>query len=543
VRELVVKTALLRDTPGSVTHQFKIVEFERRYCSFLRALIMEEAAMDVKVVVGAIQEAKVDAIVVSLFEGAGEPGGAAQAVDDALGGAIRDLIAAEDFTGKAGLVAILYSRGALPAKRVIIVGLGPQADFAVEGVRRAAAQVIRSLRELNVAQVATVLHGAGEGGLTVEAAAQAVAEGSLMAAYVYKFKPGDERVPEMLNLMIPDADDADAARRGAEAGSALAGGVALTRDLVNLPPNICTPAYLADAASKAAAETGMRIQVLERGQMQALGMGALLAVAQGSDTPPRFIILEHNPERAEELPSIVLVGKGVTFDTGGYNLKSGEGMARMKTDMAGGAAVIGAMQAIAALKTPLHVVGLVPASDNMINGSAYRTSEVVTASDGTTIEIVSTDAEGRMLLADALVFAARFKPAAVVDIATLTGACVVALGAVAAGLFASDDSLRDRLLAASETSNEKLWPLPLFPEYEKTLESQVADLKHSGGRMGGVGASAMFLKHFTSYPWAHVDMAGLAANGKDAPYFLEGATGYGVRLLAEFVRGWARQTV
>ena len=276
--------------------------------------------------------------------------------------------------------------------------------------------------------------------------------------------------------------------------------------------------------------------------MQALGMGALLAVAQGSDTPPRFIILEHNPGRAEELPSIVLVGKGVTFDTGGYNLKTGDGMANMKTDMAGGAAVIGAMQAIAALKIPLHVVGLVPAADNMINGSAYRASEVVTASNGTTIEIVSTDAEGRMLLADALVFAARFKPVAVVDIATLTGACVVALGGAAAGLFASDDGLRDQLLAAGGTTQEKLWPLPLFPEYEKTLELQVADMKHSGGRMGGVGSSAMFLKHFTSYPWAHIDMAGMASGAKDIPYSPEGATGYGVRLLAEFVRGWARQS-
>jgi leucyl aminopeptidase len=235
------------------------------------------------------------------------------------------------------------------------------------------------------------------------------------------------------------------------------------------------------------------------------------------------------------------VGKGVTFDTGGYNLKSSDGMGTMKTDMAGGAAVIGAMHAIGALNVPLHVVGLIPASDNMINGHAYRPSEVVTASNGVTIEVVSTDAEGRMLLADALVFAARFKPAAVVDIATLTGACVVALGKAAAGVFSTDDALRDRLLAAAARTGEKLWPLPLFPEYEKTLESMTADLKHSGGRYGGVGSSATFLKHFVDYPaWAHVDMAGLAADAfKDAPYVPEGATGYGVRLFVEFVRQWA----
>jgi leucyl aminopeptidase len=271
-------------------------------------------------------------------------------------------------------------------------------------------------------------------------------------------------------------------------------------------------------------------------------MGALLAVARGSDTPPRFIILQHNGERADELDSIVLIGKGITFDTGGYNLKSGEGMGSMKVDMAGAAAVIGAMQAIGALGVPLHVVGLAPAADNMISGHAYRPQEVITASNGVTIEIISTDAEGRMLLADALVYAARFKPAAVVDIATLTGACAVALGGVAAGLFSTDDGLRDALLAAADATAEKLWPLPLFPEYEKTLESQTADIKNSGRRGSGVGSSATFLKHFVSYPaWAHIDMAGLAVEAKDNPYVPgKGATGFGARLLTEFVRTWGQ---
>ena len=277
--------------------------------------------------------------------------------------------------------------------------------------------------------------------------------------------------------------------------------------------------------------------------MVALKMGALLAVAQGSDTPPRFIILEHNGERADELDTIVLVGKGVTFDTGGYSLKSKEGMARMKTDMAGAAAVIGTMRAIGELGVELHVVGLAPAADNMIGSHAYRPQEVFTASNGVTIEIVSTDAEGRMLLADALVYASRYQPAAVVDIATLTGACAVALGKVAAGLFSTDDALRERLLAAAKASNEKLWPLPLFPEYEKSIESETADIKNSSSdRAAGVGSSATFLKHFVDYPaWAHIDMAGLASDIKDIPYVPErGASGFGVRLLTEFVRRWKR---
>jgi leucyl aminopeptidase len=284
--------------------------------------------------------------------------------------------------------------------------------------------------------------------------------------------------------------------------------------------------------------------------MESLNMGALLGVAQGSETPPRFIVLEHNAERAGELDSVVLVGKGVTFDTGGYSLKPKEGMKGMKTDMAGAAAVIGTMLAIGklaqigALSTDLHVVGLAPASDNMISGRAYRPEEVVTASNGVTIEINSTDAEGRMLLADALVYAERYKPAAVVDVATLTGACVIALGrGMAAGLFSTDDALRDRLLAASTATAERLWPMPLYPEYEKDLESQTADIRNNGQRYGGVGSSAMFLKHFVSYPaWAHVDMAGMAAEARDTPYIPgKGATGFGVRLLTEFVRRWTRR--
>ncbi len=254
--------------------------------------------------------------------------------------------------------------------------------------------------------------------------------------------------------------------------------------------------------------------------------------------------MEHNGERAGELDSIVLVGKGVTFDTGGYSLKSKEGMGTMKTDMAGAAAIVGAMRAIGAMGLPLHVVGLVPASDNMIGSHAYRPQEVFTASNGVTIEINSTDAEGRMLLADALVYAKRFEPAAVVDIATLTGACVVALGTgVAAGLFSTDDGLRDALMDAGKATAEKLWPLPLFPEYKKSLKSQTADVRNSGERGGGVGASATFLKHFVDYPaWAHVDMASMAFGAKENPYIpAKSGTGFGVRLLTEFVRRWAER--
>ena len=499
--------------------------------------------MVVTVNVGLIQESDADAIIVGVFEDS-QPEGATRAVDQALDGAIRHLVEGGDVTGKAGDVVALYPRGSIPARRVIVVGLGQRQEFDLEARRRAAARGVQRARDLRARCVATNLDGVGNGGIPaveVEAIAQAVTEGSLLALYDYrgqKTGEGSGTLLQTLGLMIPPEQDASAVQRGVDAGQVIAAGVTLTRDLVNLPPNICTPDYLANVADQMAEMVGLSVQVLGQEQMEQLGMGAFLAVARGSATPPRFIILQHNPDRADELDTVVLVGKGVTFDTGGYSLKTKEGMARMKADMAGAAAVLGAMRAIGMLDVPLHVVGLVPAVDNMISGKAYRPQEVVTASNGVTIEIVSTDAEGRMLLADALVYAERFQPDAVVDIATLTGTCAAALGTVAAGLFSTDDVLRDTLLASADATAERLWPLPLFPEYEKAIESETADVKNSGGKWGGIGSSAIFLKHFVAYPiWAHVDMAGLESEAKGNPYAPgTGATGYGVRLLTEFVR-------
>ncbi len=500
--------------------------------------------MDVRAAHGAIQEAQADAIIINIFQDT-EPGGATKAVDDALSGSISELVESGEFRGKVGQVAVLYPREAIPARRVILVGLGQQSKFNLEGVRRAIAPSIKKANALKAAHVATILHGAGTGSVNPADAAQAIAEASHMALYNYhgkKSKDAPETAVKILDVIVFDESDLEAVKHGIQVGNAYAAGVALTRDLVNHPPNICTPSFLAKASQDMAGEVGLKVDVLEEKQMSTLKMGALLAVAQGSDTPPRFIILEHNADRADELDTIVLVGKGVTFDTGGYSIKSRDGMVGMKSDMAGGGAVIGAMKAIATLDLPLHVVGLIPASDNMVSGNAYRPEEVFTASNGISIEIISTDAEGRLLLADALVFASRYKPAAVVDIATLTGSCMVALGAVAAGLFSNNDDIRDKLLAAGTATHERVWPLPMFEEYNKGLESQTADTKNSATRWGGASVAALFLKNFVDYPaWAHVDMAGMESDIKDIPYISKGATGYGVRLLAEFVRRWAQQ--
>jgi leucyl aminopeptidase len=507
--------------------------------------------MEVKLATGALPQSNADTLIVYAFEDSSydQPqSNARSALNQALDDALHDLINGGDFSGKVGEIAVVYTGGKVPARRVILVGLGGVETFTADGARRAAAQGILKARDLKARVVATLPLGTSRGGLDVATSAQAVTEGALLGLYRYRGQRTSEPPQDSLETLlvtIRDEGDNAAAQRGIEAGTAIAGGTMLARDLVNTPPNFCTPSYLAQAAQEIAQTHGLKIEVLEDRQMRALNMGALLAVAQGSDTPPRFIILEHNADQVGKVDTVVLIGKGVTFDTGGYSIKTFEGMGTMKADMAGAAAVIGAMQAAAALQVPLHVVGIVPSADNMIGSHAYRPQEVITASNGTTIEIVSTDAEGRLLLADALVYAARYQPEAVVDIATLTGACVVALGTAAAGFFCTDERLRSALLGASKATNEKIWELPLFPEYEKSIESQVADIKNSGGRTSGVGSSATFLKHFVNFPsWAHIDMAGVMLDAEENPYVPgKGATGYGVRLLTEFVRQWLHQSL
>ena len=500
--------------------------------------------MDIKISTMPVTEIDVDTLLIYGFAGSDTLLSETATVDEAMAGTINDLLEANDFSGKSGQVSLLYPRGAIKSRRLLLIGLGERESFTAEDLRRAVAHGINKVRDLKSSQVATVMVDSG-GKLSPHETARALAEGALLASYTYRGQKteNDDNAdrPEALTLLIPPGTTEADIQPGIDEGSALARGAITARDLVNLPPNICTPMYMSSVARNIADNTDLRIEILDRQQMESLQMGALLAVAQGSDTPPRFIILEHNADRAEELDTIVLAGKGVTFDTGGYSLKSGEGMIGMKSDMGGAAAVIGAMHTIALLDVPLHVVGLAPASDNMISGKAYRPQEVITAGNGKTIEVISTDAEGRLLLADALVYAKRYNPQAVVDIATLTGSCVVALGHLAAGLFSIDDSLRDRLMQAADTTSERLWPLPLFPEYKKYLDSNTADMKNTGGRMNGVATAAMFLRQFVDFPsWAHIDMAGVMHDLADIPYVpSKGASGYGARLLAEFVRQWA----
>lgn len=497
--------------------------------------------MEIEVIQGNVVEHPTELLVVNLFEGVTEPGGATGAVDRALGGAIREVIAAGDFKGERDTTVVLYPRGAIPARRVLVVGLGPADRFDLNQARRAAAVAAARAQELGVQEMSTVIHGAGAGGLAIDDTAQAVVEGTLLATYrfrKYEPDPQPDKAPRRLALVEFSADRLPLVQAGARRGQIIGEAVRFVRDLVNEPANVMTPTAMAERAREMASQVGLRCQVLDEQAMRELGMGILLGVAAGSEEPPQFIILEHNADRPD-LPTVVLVGKGITFDSGGISLKPGDEMWRMKGDMAGAATVMGALMVAARLDLPLHVVGLAPCTENLPSGHALKPGDVLTGMTGKTVEIISTDAEGRLILADALAYAERYRPQAVVDLATLTGAIGIALGRQAAGLFANDERLAERLLTAAGRSGERLWRMPLFDEYKEALKSEVAQVKNSAGRYGGVGASAKFLEHFTGdYPWAHLDIAAMTLTDEASPLGPKGATGFGVRLLAEFLRGW-----
>lgn len=506
--------------------------------------------MNITVIQKQIQATQADAIIVNLFEGVAAPGGATGAVDTALGspdgvpggGMISQLIGLGDFRGKLNEVAVVYTRGLIPAPRVIVVGLGKAKEFSLDRARQASGAAVRKARDLGCKRVATIVHGAGVGGLNAREAAQATAEGAALGTYQFREHKasngnGNGKVIDELVVVEHDAAKLDDVRAGARAGGIIADAVNAARALISRAPNALHPASFAQAAQDMAARAGLKCTVMTEAEIARHKMGGVLAVAQGSAQPPRFVVLEH--EGAGE--PLVFIGKGVTFDTGGISIKPADNMQSMKGDMSGAAAVFGAMQAIAELKLPRRAIGLLPLVENMPSDRAFRPSDVITMMSGLTVEIISTDAEGRMILADALHYAKRYKPAGVVDLATLTGACVIALGeGVAAGAFGNDDEWTDAVIEAADASGERLWQLPLYAEYGDKIKSEWAEIKNTGGRSGGVGTSAYFLYRFVEgegeYPWVHIDMAGMAFSAENKGYLVKGAMGYGVRLLVQLAQ-------
>ena len=497
--------------------------------------------MQIEVVTGAIQAQTSQAIIVSVFKGSEKLGGATAAVDNALGGQIRALIESGDFRGERNEIVVLYPRGAIPAQRVIVVGLGKREKFTLDVIRQVAGSAAKKARALGVTQVHTVVHGAG--GFTPQQAAEAVVEGTLLGLYrFHELKTKLENVRsdiETLTLVAFDVGREAALEAGARAGEIVAESTLLARDLVNWPSNIATPSYIAERAQQVAREVGLQCKILDKETLAALGMHSLLSVNQGGNEPAQLVILEHNAGR-DGLPTVVLVGKGITFDTGGISLKPSANMHRMKGDMGGAAAVIGALRAVALLDVPFHVVGLAPLTENMPDARATKPGDVVRSLKGLTIEILNTDAEGRLILADALTYAGEFSPEAIFDIATLTGGRVVALGDHAAAVM-GDDALVARLRAAGDATFERVWPLPLFDEYAEQLKSDVADTSNIGGRAASSITAGCFLSKLVpdGVPWAHIDIAGLDQIEKDRPYIPKGATGFGVRLFVAVLRNWA----
>lgn len=454
-------------------------------------------------------------------------------LDEPIGAAIKQAVAHEDFAFKNGKLVYLRQVDGVKAPRVAVVHAKSTDPKALKA---AAAAGIGAVKGLGVKHLAVQLAGFGalQGG---HAEALTAAAGD--AVYVYRTtKPSAAPAPKLdkLTLMAADKAEAAALHAGFVRGAAIVEGVTLARELANRPGNHCTPTLLADEARKMARANGLRIEVMDRKAIEKLGMGSFLAVAQGSDEPPRLIVM-HYQGAAKNAAPVVLVGKGITFDTGGISLKPGPEMDEMKFDMGGAASVIGTMRAIAQLKPKLNVVGIVAASENMPSGKAVKPGDVVTSLSGQTIEILNTDAEGRLILCDALTYAERFKPAAVVDIATLTGACVIALGNVRSGLFSADDALAAELQAAGDAALDPCWRMPVDEDYDEGLKSNFADMANIAGRAGGAITAAMFLKRFTSkLRWAHLDIAGTGWKSGAA----KGATGRPVGLLTHFVLAQAR---
>jgi len=458
------------------------------------------------------------------------------ACDSALSGCLERLAATREFGGKVNTTRLIHTLGRLPAERLLLVGLGKRADLDDERLRQAAGNAVRALRGARVASFATVLHLAGD----PQTALEAVCEGSLLGGYAfeqYKTKDQDQRFSfEGMTLLLPRGITRKDALTRVERTLTVCRGVQLARDLVSQPGNVATPGYLADTARSLATRHGLECRVYEYDELESMGMNALVAVGKGSAEAPRLIVLEYRGAGERSRP-VVLVGKGITFDSGGISIKPGAGMEEMKTDMAGSAAVLGTMQAAAGLGLPVNLLGIIPTAENMPDGKAYKPGDVVTSLSGTTIEITNTDAEGRLVLCDALHFARRYRPAAMIDLATLTGACVVALGHEASGLMGNDQRLIASLKQAGERCGERVWELPLWEGYGEVMKSDIADLKNAGSRDGGSITAGWFLKQFVGDTrWAHLDIAGTAWSDKARPCSPKGATGVGVRLLIEYLR-------
>jgi len=491
---------------------------------------------------GNIAQAGGPAVAVNVYSGVKQPAGATKALDQAINGMITRALSSGDFKGELEEVHVLYPTGKGAPERVILLGLGKKESFTAEAARRVGGVLVNTLRKLKVKSAATVVHG-GDSGKNLSGLARGLTEGILMGAYRYDNYLSDgrktDRVLQEVTIYEKDAGKMRAIKAGMDHGRSVAESVNEARELGNTPSNICTPTHIAKTAERFGKEHGFKVTVMDAKECERLGMGSFLGVAKGSDEPCKFIVMEYNGKTPKG--TVCLVGKGITFDTGGISIKPADQMDQMKFDMCGAAAVIASLRFAAERKLPLKVVGIVAATENMPGGHAYKPGDILESSVGVTIEVLNTDAEGRLILADSLAYARRYKPDAVVDIATLTGACVIALGSHCAGLMGNDEWLLDQLSDAGYSSGERVWPLPLWTEYREMVKSEVADIKNTAGRPGGAITAGAFLGAFTNgYRWCHLDIAGTMLVERARAYQPLGGTGAGVRVLTEFLSNWKK---
>ncbi|MBA7487324.1 Cytosol aminopeptidase [subsurface metagenome] len=500
--------------------------------------------MEINVISGDIAKIEADAIILNFFEGMEQLDGDMATVDKALSGAISRFISQGEIKGKLNEVTVIHTLDNLPTARVVVVGLGKQPELSLDKVRGVVAETCRLLQKKNVKTIATLAQGAGIAGISLDGAAQAVTEGVLLGVYSFrKHITKEAEYGEIEKFTIVDVNKANLPllEKGCNKGRILAKATNLCRDMVNEPGNYMTPTHMAETATNLAQTYGLEINILEKEQMKELGMGALLGVTQGSRQPPKFIVLRYNGSDSGEI-DIALAGKGITFDSGGISIKPSQGMEEMKGDMAGGAAVMVAMSAIAQLKPKINVMAIIPCVENLPGGNSLKPGDILKAMDGKTIEIISTDAEGRLILADALGYAKKFGARSVIDVATLTGACRVALGDVCTGAFTNNQELVDKVIAAGVEAGEPVWQMPMHELYKEQNKSDVADIKNVGGRWGGAITAAQFLAEFVGdTPWVHLDIAATSLTDKERAYLVKGATGVPLRTLVNLVLSLAKK--
>ena len=495
--------------------------------------------MNITVKTGGFNQEQSDVIAIGVLENPDFYSAPLQTIDQALGGRIRERINLGDFTGKLKTTAWLYTNGTITAPRVLLVGLGEYHDLTPEKVRQAAGHAARTIRDMGLRNAAIPI--------PIEATpemVQAATEACILSLYQFNEHKTDtdddeaKKKLESLTFLAENDHSQGTVEQAVQRGELIANGTLLARDLSNQPSNHLTPTQLAEKAEVVAEVAGLRCEIFDKTTLEEKGFRTLLAVAQGSVEEPRFIILEYTPD-GEGQDTVVLAGKGITFDTGGISIKGGSGMHEMKHDMSGAAAVIGAMQVIGHLKPNVRVIGVVAATENMPSGTAIKPGDVVTSYGGKTIEILNTDAEGRLVLADALGWSAQYNPKGVIDLATLTGAVITCLGHIAAGAMGTDPELMAKVKSAAAKTHERVWELPLWDDYDEGVKSKVADVQNIGDGGAGTIAGAAFLKKFAEgYPWVHLDIAGVAWRMKGSTYIPEGASGYGVRLLVQLVEDW-----